>query len=62
MCEGDGCDCSKILTVCFCFKLCADCCPNTSQGGLSNDEDENKPLTVNNDDAPDNKEMSRFKF
>lgn len=56
---------ATFLTVCFCFKLCADCCQNTSQGGLSNDEDENKRLTVNNDDAPDapgNKEMSRFKF
>ena len=60
MCDEDGCNCDmkSWLTICFCFKLCCDASQNTSRGGLSASNDDEKPLKG----PPVDKEMSRFKF
>ena len=61
MCDDDGCDMKTFLTVCFCFKLCCD--QNTARGGLSSNDndDENKPLTGNDDnnESPGTNELFR---
>ena len=62
MCEGDCPDCSKILTICFCFKLCCDVTNDASNGKgsmASNDKNDKEPLVGVQPTTP---EMSRFKF